>query len=125
MCVRIRLPLSRMKHGLLQAALATSFTTVSRPQTRLAGVAEPTEPASGLVADVQLVAVFGSSLELPRRRHRYHKQTAKMGDTRNARHVDGDDHTGKAGTISERLTANSRHAARDGDTGQASATIEG
>ena len=48
-----------------------------------------------------------------------------MGDTRNARHVDGDDHTGKAGTISERLTANSRHAVRDGDTGQASATIEG
>ncbi len=27
---------------------------VSRPQTRLVGVAEPTEPASGLIADVQL-----------------------------------------------------------------------
>ena len=123
MCVRIELvtPVSSCGGGFISDEGAT-FTT---PQRRLAGVAEPSEPASGLVADVQLVAVFGSSLELPRRRHRYHKQTAKMGDTRNARHVDGDDHTGKAGTISERLTANSRHAVRDGDTGQASATIEG
>ena len=111
--------------GLYKRTKERPLPLVNQPQTRLAGVAEPTEPASGLGADVQLVAVLGSSLELPRRRHRYHKQTAKMGDTRNARHVDGDDHTGKAGTISERLTANSRHAVRDGDTGQASATIEG
>jgi len=53
MCVRIRLPLSRMKNGLLQAALAASFTTVSQPQVLLAVVAEPSETASRLIAGVE------------------------------------------------------------------------
>ena len=39
-----------------------TFTTVSQPQTLLAGVAEPTAPASRLIADVQLGD--GSPLEL-------------------------------------------------------------
>ena len=41
---------------------AESFTPVNQPQTRLAGVAEPTETASRLIADVQLDD--GSPLEL-------------------------------------------------------------
>ena len=59
MCVRIRLPLSRMKHGLLQAALAASFTTVSQPQVLLAVVAEPSETASRLIAGSIIGVVWG------------------------------------------------------------------
>ena len=99
MCVRIELVTLVFSCG--GSFISDEGATFTTPQRRLAGVAEPSEPASGLVADVQLVAVLGSSLELPRRRHRYHKQTAKMGNTRNARHVDGDDHTGQASATIE------------------------
>jgi len=54
MCVRIQLSLTRAKHGPLQAAKERPLPLVSQPQTRLVGVAEPSEISSRLVADVKL-----------------------------------------------------------------------
>ena len=54
MCVRIQLPLTRAKHGPLQATKERPLPLVNRPQTLLAGVAEPSENASRLIADALL-----------------------------------------------------------------------
>ena len=44
-CVRIELVTPGLSEG-------GDFTTVNQPQTLLAGVAEPTDPASRIIADV-------------------------------------------------------------------------
>ena len=46
-CVRIELVTPGLSEG-------ATFTTVNQPQTLPAGVAEPTDPASRLIADVLL-----------------------------------------------------------------------
>ena len=57
MCVRIALPLVA-RSTVLTSDEGASFTTVSQPQTRHVGVAEPTENASRLIARVQIGGGF-------------------------------------------------------------------
>ena len=54
--------MTRAKHGPLPAAKERPLPLVNQTQTRLVGVAEPTAPASRLIAVVQLDD--GSPLEL-------------------------------------------------------------
>ena len=63
-CVRIQLPLTRAKHGPLQATKERPLLLANQPQTRLAGVAEPSENASRIIAIVQLDNGFSLMLGL-------------------------------------------------------------